>query len=345
MKKIIRFKLVLFVLVLLAGLNTTILLSQDLHYTQFYASPQNTNPAQTGLFDGDWRFVGNYRTQWAGISVPFISNSIAADTRLKTQLQNGTPALGLLVNNDKSGDSKLSVTQVMLSAAFIKKLDEDSTHFISFAVQPGFTTKSFNANALTFDKQYDGDNYNSSLASGENFTSNRISYFDGGAGLSYLWKKSDRKQLNIGVSSFHLNTPKQSFFNNGKSKLDIKTIISATATFPITQKIDLVPLFFYQKQGKAQEALIGAMGKYHLKPMGGYSTAVSIGTLFRTKDACNIVASMDYMNFTAGISYDINLSQLKEASNSRGGFEISLIYIFKKYTPFVAKHRVCPVYM
>jgi type IX secretion system PorP/SprF family membrane protein len=233
----------------------------------------------------------------------------------------------------------------MISAAFIKKLDKDSTHFLSVAIQPGFTTKSFNANALTFDKQYDGDNYNSSLASGENFTSSRISYFDGGAGFSYLWKKSNRKQLNIGISSFHLNTPKQSFFNNGKTKLDVKTIISATIEFPITEKIDLLPMLFYQKQGKAQEALIGVVGKYYLRPMEGYTTAASIGALFRTKDACNIVASMDYMNFTAGISYDINLSQLKTASNSRGGFEISLIYIFKKNRPFVAKHRACPVYM
>ena len=41
----------------------------------------------------------------------------------------------------------------------------------------------------------------------------------------------------------------------------------------------------------------------------------------------------------------INTSKLIEATNRRGGFEISVIYIFKKVTPFIAKKRVCPIYM
>ena len=46
-----------------------------------------------------------------------------------------------------------------------------------------------------------------------------------------------------------------------------------------------------------------------------------------------------------GVSYDINTSKLTAATNGRGGFEISVIYIFKKIVPFVAKSRVCPIYM
>lgn len=319
--------------------------AQDLHYTQYNASPQNLNPAQTGLFNGDWRFVGNYRTQWAGISVPFVSYSVAADTRLK-QIKNSVPAFGLLVNTDKSGDSKLTVTQIFLSAAIIKKLNTDSTHFISIGIQPGFTTKKFNADALTYDKQYDGDNYNSSLSSGENFVgSNSISYFDGGGGVAYLWKKSNRTQLNIGASFFHINKPEQSFFNNGNIKLDIKTMISGVAEFPVTKKVDLLPTFLYQKQGDFNETLLGVMGKYFLRPVAGMTAAASLGFFYRSKDACNVVATIDYRSFTAGLSYDINLSKLREASNNRGGFEISLIYIFKKNVPYIAKKRVCPIYM
>lgn len=321
------------------------LLSQDLHYTQYNASPQNLNPAQAGLFNGDWRFVGNYRTQWAGISVPFVSYSVAADTRLK-QIIKSTPALGLLVNTDKSGDSKFTATQIFLSAGIIKKLNSDSTHFISIAIQPGFTTKKFNADALTYDKQYDGDNYNPSLSSGENFVgSTSMSYFDGGGGLAYLWKKSNRTHLNVGASFFHINKPKQSFFNNGDVKLDVKTIISGIAEFPVTEKVDVLPTFLFQKQGDFNETLLGVMGKYYLRPIAGMTAAASFGFLYRSKDACNVVATVDYRNFTAGLSYDLNVSKLREASNIRGGFELSLIYIFKKDVPIVVKKRVCPVYM
>jgi hypothetical protein len=74
-------------------------------------------------------------------------------------------------------------------------------------------------------------------------------------------------------------------------------------------------------------------------------TAVSLGGFYRIKDAFIIAANMDYRNFNVGLSYDINTSKLREATNRRGGFEISIIYIFKKLVPFVAKKRVCPVYM
>jgi hypothetical protein len=74
-------------------------------------------------------------------------------------------------------------------------------------------------------------------------------------------------------------------------------------------------------------------------------TAVSIGAFYRLKDAFILAANMDYRNFNVGFSYDVNTSKLREATNRRGGFEISVIYIFKKIQPFVAKKRVCPVYM
>ena len=44
--------------------------AQDIHLSQYNASPLNLNPSLTGLFDGDFRFVGNQKTQWTSVSVP-----------------------------------------------------------------------------------------------------------------------------------------------------------------------------------------------------------------------------------------------------------------------------------
>ena len=41
--------------------------AQDIHFSQFYMSPLNTNPALTGVMNCNTRLVGNYRNQWAGI--------------------------------------------------------------------------------------------------------------------------------------------------------------------------------------------------------------------------------------------------------------------------------------
>jgi len=319
--------------------------AQDIHFSQFNASPHNLNPAQTGIFDGDWRFVGNHRSQWAVIPVPYKTYSIATDTRLKTKIKNDVPALGLIINHDKSGDSRFTTTQFFVSASYIKKLNKDSTHFLSFAIQPGITSKSFNLSDLTFDSQYDGDKYNPALSSQENFTNLRITYFDMGGGLVYLYKKNYRNYVNVGVSAFHINTPKQSFFDNTAIKLDVKTTITAIAELPVTAKIGVLPTFMYEKQGKFNETLLGVFGKYYLKTVNTMPTAISLGAFLRLKDAFILAANMDYRNFNVGLSYDINTSKLMEATNRRGGFEISVIYIFKKIPVYVAKKRVCPIYM
>lgn len=344
MKKVITILVTIISLQFVGGWGV-ILFAQDIHFSQFNESPQNLNPAQTGLFNGDWRFVGNYRSQWASVPVPYKTFSLSTDTRLKASFLGFTPALGLVANNDKSGDSRLSTTQVYLSASFIKKLNKDSTHFISVGIQPGVASKSFNPSALTFDNQYDGDAYNPALASGENFTNTRITYFDIGSGLAYLYRKNERMRVNVGLSALHLTQPKQLFFANSTDRLNIKTTLSGLAEFPVSAQIDLVPTFLYNHQGTYNETVAGSFAKYYLTPVNGMTTAVSLGAFYRFKDAFIIAGGMDYMNFNVGVSYDINTSKLIAATNHRGGFEISIIYIFKKIVPFVAKKRVCPVYM
>jgi hypothetical protein len=63
----------------------------------------------------------------------------------------------------------------------------------------------------------------------------------------------------------------------------------------------------------------------------------------RTKDAIYPSIGLDYNELNVGFSYDINTSDLKRASNSRGAYEISLTYIIKKVKPLPV-HPPCPVY-
>lgn len=326
-------------------LKSTYLKAQDIHYSQFNSSPQNLNPSQTGMFDGDWRFVGNQRNQWSVIPVPYRTYSVSVDTKLKKEFFKATPGAGLLINTDKAGDSKFTTTQIAISASLIKKLTADSTHLISVGVQPGVTMKNFNPNALTFDSQFDGDNFNPALATGENFNKMKLTYFDIGAGATYMWRQSNRKQASVGFSALHLNMPKQSFFSDANMRLNMKTTINALFQMPVTEKIDILPSIMHQQQGKYKETVLGLFGKYYLAPVNGATTAVSFGGFYRVKDAMILKANLEYRNFNVGLSYDINNSKLTAASNYRGGFEFSIIYIIKKDVPFIAKKRVCPIYM
>ncbi|MBL0112281.1 MAG: type IX secretion system membrane protein PorP/SprF [Saprospiraceae bacterium] len=41
--------------------------AQDIHFSQFYMSPLNLNPALTGVMNCNKRFIGNFRNQWASV--------------------------------------------------------------------------------------------------------------------------------------------------------------------------------------------------------------------------------------------------------------------------------------
>ncbi|HRH59082.1 MAG TPA: type IX secretion system membrane protein PorP/SprF, partial [Chitinophagaceae bacterium] len=53
---------------------------------------------------------------------------------------------------------------------------------------------------------------------------------------------------------------------------------------------------------------------------------IHFGGYLRFKDAFIPVLKLDYHPFSIAFSYDANISQLKTASQSRGGFELSVVY-------------------
>ena len=55
------------VVVVVLGLVVFNLNSQDIHFSQFYMSPLNLNPAMTGVMNGNIRLTGNYWNQWASV--------------------------------------------------------------------------------------------------------------------------------------------------------------------------------------------------------------------------------------------------------------------------------------
>jgi hypothetical protein len=55
-------------------------------------------------------------------------------------------------------------------------------------------------------------------------------------------------------------------------------------------------------------------------------TSVNLGGIYRWNDAFIPVVKLDYQNFSFGLSYDVNVSKLKTASQSKGGFELTISY-------------------
>ncbi|MBK8556789.1 MAG: type IX secretion system membrane protein PorP/SprF [Lewinellaceae bacterium] len=81
--------------------STVLLQAQDLHYSQPQINPLHFNPAQTGVFRGDWRVSGLYRSQWESVPVPY--RSLAAGLRYQGASPGEQSALCRTVAAARSG--------------------------------------------------------------------------------------------------------------------------------------------------------------------------------------------------------------------------------------------------
>lgn len=315
--------------------------AQDIHWSQFNDNPLFQNPGHAGHFNGDYRFVANYRDQWRSVTVPFSTISFSADTRLQ---RNKNVGLGLLVFHDVVGDGKLRTLEVQGNASFLMKLTQDSTHTLRPGINIGMNHRQVNWDQFYFDNQFNGINYDPSLPSNEIFQTDRKTNLSFGIGTIYEYIKDKRRKVTAGIGFYNLNRPNQGFYGQTIPR-DIRMNIFAKGLYKLDVDWDLVPGINISMQGKYREIILGSSVKYTLIDKAGTYRALYGGLWYRNRDAGYISVGMDFQDWFVGLSYDVNFSKLVPASNARGGFEIAARYILHHFKPKKVTHRVCPDYI
>ena len=69
---------------------------------------------------------------------------------------------------------------------------------------------------------------------------------------------------------------------------------------------------------------------------------LTAGAFYRLRDAVVPVVKVKYNSLALGVSYDVNTSSLKPASNMAGGLEITLFHTGDFTNKGLAKKMVCP---
>jgi len=315
---------------------------QDIHFSQFNFSPLNQNPANTNLFDGDYRFVGNYKNQWPTVPVRYNTLSLSGEANFVTLKNNDKVGGGLLLFFDQAGDSHFTSLNADLSFSYIKALDKNAHHFLSLGIALGLINRSFDYSRLSFDNQWNGDVFNSGVPPNEPLSNTNATSFDFGAGLAYRWKKTERTNVTVGVGTAHLNNPSESFYNNGTVTLAPRLTLHARGQFQVSEKIDIVPEFMFQRQQDKQEFDLGGHIKYYLTSNSLHTIALNLGAYGRITDAGWLMAGVDYDNLQLNFSYDVNFTALTAASNYNGGFEVSVIYILARVKKINKPGAICP---
>ena len=319
--------------------------AQDLHHSQFYTSPLNTNPGLTGVFNGDYRAAINYRAQWfVKDLVRYSTISANADMKFfpKAHDAQGFWSAGLLFNYDQAGESRLSLAHIGLTGSYTRALNENNLFTLGALV--GFGQRRFHTDDLIWDEQWVNGQYNPNADPMEDFSNTSNGFLDIGAGVNYRLQKSARTNLNLGLGVFHINQPDQTFFaQSATEELPRRWAASMMGSLQLSESIDIMLHGLFQRQGEYQEILVGGYGRLHVNQQRGKEFALLIGFVTRPDDALTPKFAIQYTNWYAGFSYDVNNSEFRQATNRRGGPEFSLVYRYTTVKP-LPQFKNCPIF-
>ncbi|OYT11413.1 MAG: hypothetical protein B6I18_04215 [Bacteroidetes bacterium 4572_112] len=319
---------------------------QDIHFSQYFNSPLNLNPALTAYSQADFRMILNNRNQWASVTVPYKTISGSFDFKvLKRKKNMDYFGIGLIFNKDEAGDSHYGTTQIGLSISWVKSLGRRNHHIISFGGQASYLQRSIDYTQLYFPEQWNGNMSNINQSHSEIFTVNSFSFMDYAAGGHYTFAPSTKFMISGGLSLWHISQPNQNLIENNEAKLNIKTQIYIESEISTNSPINVLPGIYTSFQGPYKEIMYGGRINYKVHKQRKKYMAVSAGLYARNKDAATIYAGLDYKNARLAISYDINTSPLKAASLYRGGTEISLKWLIHKHNKVPSiKTTPCPIF-
>jgi len=301
---------------------------QDVSFSQFYELPLLRNPALAGLYKGDFRATGAFRSQWQSVTTPFISQALGIEMKFGTnENSDNYLAVGVQALNDIAGDSKLGKTSILPVLTYHRSLSEDNDTYLSVGVMAGAVQQRFDVSKLSFDDQFVNGSYSETNPTRQNFSNSNVTYIDATVGMLFSSTFSDGIKYYVGGSYFHFNKPKVAFDQSKDVILNKKIIINAGLSAATSDNDQLILYGDYFEQGGNSQFQGGFMFKHDLIQENEDETiSLSAGTFLRWNDAVIPVLKLDYYKFGVGVTYDVNISKLSAASKARGGFEITMSY-------------------
>lgn len=306
--------------------------AQDFHFSQYWASPLNLNPALTGVMDDNIRFAANYRNQWFRYSA-FTTYAVSADANLfRNKLGGNLLGVGVGFYQDVEGDGEFKNTGVNISLAYNQKFGgPKNKHYLGIGLQGGYFSKQINLQNLVYGRLFEV-NDNSDPIDFANY--NRTSLIDFSTGINYFVNIENRHSIGGGIALSHLANPNVSFGNNNEDVLYRKFSLNLSAKVNLQNDvISVIPIFLFQKQGPHTEMDFGSYIKFVLNERN--NTALYAGGQFRLaayntsnlgSDAFILGVRAEYQSLDIGFSYDITTSALRDAQAFMGGPELYVIY-------------------
>tara|TARA_B100000401_G_scaffold422565_1_gene349676 strand:+ start:660 stop:1601 length:942 start_codon:yes stop_codon:yes gene_type:complete len=298
----------------------TIMKAQDIHFSQFYNDISYENPSYTGNYEGLSKINFINRDQWRSVSVPYKTFYFGFENKIKIL----SGALGFNFFQDKSGDLNLKTNQFNLTYSGSFNISK-STFFLGVYSGIG---------------QLKIDYSNLSLLDYETFSISSVNYLDLGLGIKHDYNLNEKILLENSFSFSHINSPLISLSSNSENNLSAKYIYKFKMTYSLLYD-NIVSCFKIVDQGDFSKIEIGSF--YRINTPLGYSFSPGIG--YRNKDAVILHFGFNSKNYAVDFLYDLNVSNLSNASNYKGGIELGFVYLFGNKKNVEFKKHICPDYL
>jgi type IX secretion system PorP/SprF family membrane protein len=303
--------------------------AQDPSFSQFFSSPLNINPALTGNINGDWRILSNFRDEWIGPASPYVTGTISYDQKM---MQKSIPNVAegnymgiggmLMFDNAMSGIVKSTYASVNLSYSIKLAEGETSTHRLGLGFGATYGHRSVDYSRLDFEEQFTGTGFNTTLPTGETALSNMKAFVSANIGILYSYT-TETSNLDLGVSAFHVNKPRQTFLKDPNQVLAIRKVAHANFETFLNERLVLNANAIYQMQSTASYFSAGGALGYYLGDEAG--TMLNAGAWYWSNNAIIPYVGITYKDYQFGLSYDVTTSKLNQAARKPATWELSLI--------------------
>ncbi len=319
----------------------------DIHYSQFYETTILRNPSLAGVFSNNYKIGIFYRNQWSSITYPFQTIQINGEYRLSIgRNSNDFLSIGILGYNDQAGDLDQKITGLYGAVNYNKSINPDRNSYLSVGFAGGYLQYSFDPSKATFNNQFVSGIFDPANPSLENLPIPKMTMYDIGAGANYNFTSgpSQNATYMIGISGYHFTQPVFSYFRSFTYKQNIRLNFNAGMVRELNENVILQVHANYANQGTYDEVVGGALlGWRTFEAFTETTFEIYGGILYRYRDAIIPVVKLKHKHMGIGLSYDVNNSSLKKASNMQGGFELTA-FITGDYPPAKGPYRktVCP---
>ncbi len=322
---------------------TTLLIGQDVHFTQFTYAPQSYNPSLIGAYSGTYRVSGLYRSQY------YNGNEVKGYKTLEVNVDapiirgfrdQDWIGVGGSYDQDTRGMFSFKDKISRLGVSYHLGLDKKSRSYVSFGLQYITTGRSLDVDELNTSGLTAAQITNEGLSpTGSTFNDlDLINVIGQGAqneldlnfsdfvlGISYS-AKSKKGNYKFGIAGSQFLKNDISFNSNVDDPLKLVGFFQMFRI--INKQLAVEPALMFQAITKSKGFEISGhnMFSYKLKPES--DLRIKAGAGFRTGTfSAQALAGASYKGFFGGLAYDIPFTGYQGATQWQSAIEFAIGYI------------------